>query len=200
VHSGVMASICAIKPRIFSTINLAPSVQISTHYFQLRPFSAMYRSIRPVFHNQCAATRFRVCREFLYEIVYLHIIVRKRQCLIFLQLEFVIHRNIHTHIHACAHARAHTHTHARALTHTHTGSSSLIVLFNICYILFSYAYTLIEQGCFCRYIFMATFSSVSPFRKAKFCGIVIVSLTNYGVSRVKKSLWNTELDRKYILL
>jgi hypothetical protein len=54
--------------------------------------------------------------------------------------------------------------------HTHTGSSS-IVLFNMCYVLFSYACTFIGQGFVCTYIFMAMKSFVPPFRKAKFCGV-----------------------------
>jgi hypothetical protein len=50
----------------------------------------------------------------------------------------------------------------RIPNNAHTGSSS-IVLFNMCYVLFSYAYTLILQGFICRYIFMAIYSFVPPF-------------------------------------
>jgi hypothetical protein len=56
------------------------------------------------------------------------------------------------------------------VTHTHTGSLS-IVLFNMCYVLFSYACFLIGQGFICRHIFMAMYSFVHPFREAKFCGV-----------------------------
>jgi hypothetical protein len=44
LHSGTMALACAVK-HVFPTIDCAPSVQISTHCFQLRPFAAMCRSV-----------------------------------------------------------------------------------------------------------------------------------------------------------
>jgi hypothetical protein len=48
--------------------------------------------------------------------------------------------------------------------------SSSIVFSNMCNVLFSYACILIEQVCICRYIFMAVYSFVPPFREATFCG------------------------------
>jgi hypothetical protein len=54
--------------------------------------------------------------------------------------------------------------------HTHTGSPS-IVLFNMCYVLFSYACILFGQGFIYRYIFVAMYNFVPPFREAKFCGV-----------------------------
>jgi hypothetical protein len=59
-----------------------------------------------------------------------------------------------------------THTH----TYTHTGSSS-IVLSNMCNVVFSYPCSLIGQVFMRRYIFMAMYSFVPPFREATFCGV-----------------------------
>jgi hypothetical protein len=47
------------------------------------------------------------------------------------------------------------HTH----THTHTDTSA-IVLFNTCYVLFSYTSTPIGRGFICRYVFIAMYSFV----------------------------------------
>jgi hypothetical protein len=56
---------------------------------------------RAVFRNRCAATRFQVCRELLYEIVYSHSLARKRQ-----SLSSVIRIcNAHTHTHTQVHHR-----------------------------------------------------------------------------------------------
>jgi hypothetical protein len=49
--------------------------------------------------------------------------------------------------------------------------SSSMFLSNMCNVLFSYACILIGQGFICRYIFMAMYSFVPPFREATFCGV-----------------------------
>jgi hypothetical protein len=46
------------------------------------------------------------------------------------------------------------------------------VLFNICYVLVSFASILVGRRLIYRNIFMATYSFVSPFRKAKFCDLL----------------------------
>jgi hypothetical protein len=43
---------------------------------------------------RCAATMFQVCREFVYEITYSHVIVRKRQNFFIITI-----RNTHTLVH-----------------------------------------------------------------------------------------------------
>jgi hypothetical protein len=49
--------------------------------------------------------------------------------------------------------------------------SSSMVLSNMCNILFSYACILIGKVFICRYIFMAMYSFVPPFREATFIGV-----------------------------
>jgi hypothetical protein len=71
-------------------------------------------------------------------------------------------------------------------TQTHTGSLS-IVLFNMCYVLFSYACILIGQGFICRYIFMVMYSSVPAFREAKFCGVPSCVFDKLGCAAGEKS-------------
>jgi hypothetical protein len=94
--------------------------------------------------EKCYATRvsrhtgvppqgFRCAANFYNKLyLYSHVIVRKWQYLFFVIR--IRNTHMHTHTHTHTHTRTHTHTH----THTHTGSST-IVLFNMCYVLFSYA-------------------------------------------------------------
>jgi hypothetical protein len=84
--------------------------------------------------------------------------------------------------------------------HIHTlylemGNSYLssIVLFNMCYVLFSYACILIGQVFICRYIFMAMYSFVPLFPEATFCGVPSYVFDKSGCAVGEKRLWNTVL-------
>jgi hypothetical protein len=81
-------------------------------------------------------------------------------------------------------------------TYTHTGSSS-IVLFNMCYILFSCSGILIGQGFICRYIFMAMYSFLPPSHEAKFCGVPSCVFDKLGCAVGKKRLRNTDLGSAF---
>jgi hypothetical protein len=83
-------------------------------------------------------------------------------------------------------------------THTHIGSSS-IVLFNMCYVLFSYTCILIGQVFVCRYIFMAMYSFVPSFREAKFCGVPLCVFDKIGCAAGEESLRNTSLMYEYYI-
>jgi hypothetical protein len=91
------------------------------------------------------------------------------------------------------------HTHTKhmlvcTLTHTRTHNGSLsIVLFNMCYVLFSYACILIGQGCICRYIFMVMYNFILPFCEAKFCGVLSCVFDKLGYAADEERLWNTAL-------
>jgi hypothetical protein len=63
----------------------------------------------------------------------------------------------------------------------------------MCYVLFSYACFLVGQGFICRYIFMAMYSSVPPFREVKFCGVPPCVSDKLGCAADGKILRNTVL-------
>jgi hypothetical protein len=71
--------------------------------------------------------------------------------------------------------RARTHTH----THTHTGSPST-VLFNMCYVFFSYTCILIGKVSTHRYILIAMYNSVPPFHEATFCSVLSCVFNKLG--------------------
>lgn len=73
--------------------------------------------------------------------------------------------------------------------------SSSVVLFNECYILFPHACILIREGFVRRYIFMAMYSFVPPFREATFCGVPsCMCLWYIRVCRRCKSFGNIALE------
>jgi hypothetical protein len=63
----------------------------------------------------------------------------------------------------------------------------------MCYILFLYACILTGQEIIYRYIFVAMYSFVSPFREAKFCGVPSCVFGKLGCAAGGKSLGKTGL-------
>jgi hypothetical protein len=63
----------------------------------------------------------------------------------------------------------------------------------MCHVLFSYACVLIGQGYICRYILLAMYSFVPPFREATFCGVPSCVFDKSGCAAGEKMLRNTAL-------
>jgi hypothetical protein len=68
----------------------------------------------------------------------------------------------------------------------------------MCYVLFSYACILMGHGFICRYIFTATYTFVSPFCEAKFCGVSSCVFDKVGCAAGEKgcgtlphTVWNS---------
>jgi hypothetical protein len=64
----------------------------------------------------------------------------------------------------------------------------------MCYVLFSYARTLIRQGFICRFIFMFMYSFETPFREAKVCSVPSCVFDNLGCVAGEESLRNTVIS------
>jgi hypothetical protein len=73
--------------------------------------------------------------------------------------------------------------------------SASIVFYNMCNVLFSYACILIGQVFIYRYISMAMYSLVPPFREATYCGALSCVFDKSGCAAGEKRLQNTALRR-----
>jgi hypothetical protein len=84
-------------------------------------------------------------------------------------------------------------------THTHTGSSP-IVLFNICHILFSYAFHSYGECIYMQIHIYGHMRFVPPFREAKFCCVPSCVFDKLGCVAGEKRLRNTALDPRHFIL